>query len=471
MNRPAFALSFLLGSLLPGLALAQAPSATAASEGAQKDEEPTFQLSLEEAYKKELAFLLGQKRQLKAQLEGSTERFSARESEVESTLSGLENRLLGLDSSIQEARTALTEADRAAQNAGDDEELVGATLSQAITSLSDNGVEVEKPASMAKDEEPSAEDVEQIFGAALEALKGFSSVEVDSGASMYLQDGTKTEGTVARVGRIAAYGLTDAVAGALAPAGGGELKIWKDPAEDAAKALAGQGSAEHIGIFLFESISTAVSEDTEQTTWEHVDAGGAIAWVIVGLGFLGLILAVLRALILMRAGGNQDKVEAELSPLLREGRAAEAARVAGGFRGSAANVAHALFRALSTGSDKIDEALSEGMLGEARRVERFGTVILVIAAVSPLLGLLGTVTGMISTFDVITKFGTGDPKMLSGGISTALITTELGLIVAIPTLLLGSLLKGWAESIQGQAEQTALKLVTLYTGETPPDRD
>ena len=121
--------------------------------------------------------------------------------------------------------------------------------------------------------------------------------------------------------------------------------------------------------------------------------------------------------------------------------------------------------------DKIDEALSEGMLGEARRVERFGTVILVIAAVSPLLGLLGTVTGMISTFDVITKFGTGDPKMLSGGISTALITTELGLIVAIPTLLLGSLLKGWAESIQGQAEQTALKLVTLYTGETPPDRD
>ena len=136
MNRPAFALSFLLGSLLPGLALAQAPSATAASEGAQKDEEPTFQLSLEEAYKKELAFLLGQKRQLKAQLEGSTERFSARESEVESTLSGLENRLLGLDSSIQEARTALTEADRAAQNAGDDEELVGATLSQAITSLS-----------------------------------------------------------------------------------------------------------------------------------------------------------------------------------------------------------------------------------------------------------------------------------------------------------------------------------------------
>jgi biopolymer transport protein ExbB len=84
---------------------------------------------------------------------------------------------------------------------------------------------------------------------------------------------------------------------------------------------------------------------------------------------------------------------------------------------------------------------------------------MVIAAVAPLLGLLGTVTGMIATFDIITEFGTGDPKMLSGGISEALVTTEFGLIVAIPAVLLGNLTKGWAEGVQGELEGQALELL------------
>ena len=87
--------------------------------------------------------------------------------------------------------------------------------------------------------------------------------------------------------------------------------------------------------------------------------------------------------------------------------------------------------------------------------------ILVSAAVAPLLGLLGTVTGMISTFDVITVFGTGDPKLLSGGISEALITTQLGLSVAIPTLLAGNLVSGWAEQIRSGMERAALQAALL----------
>ncbi|MEM1082143.1 MAG: MotA/TolQ/ExbB proton channel family protein, partial [Pseudomonadota bacterium] len=96
-------------------------------------------------------------------------------------------------------------------------------------------------------------------------------------------------------------------------------------------------------------------------------------------------------------------------------------------------------------------------------LNRFGAFILVIAAVSPLLGLLGTVTGMISTFDVITEFGTGDPKLLSGGISIALVTTELGLIVAIPMLLVGNLLSGWAEGIKDNMEKATLRIINQYS--------
>ena len=79
---------------------------------------------------------------------------------------------------------------------------------------------------------------------------------------------------------------------------------------------------------------------------------------------------------------------------------------------------------------------AESALLEEKRLDRFSSAIVVIAAVAPLLGLWGTVTGMISTFEIITEHGTGDPKMLSAGISEALITTQLGLVVAIPMLLL-----------------------------------
>ena len=106
------------------------------------------------------------------------------------------------------------------------------------------------------------------------------------------------------------------------------------------------------------------------------------------------------------------------------------------------------------------------VLNEKSRLERFGTAILVIAAVAPLLGLLGTVTGMIGTFEMITEHGTGDPKMLSGGISEALITTQLGLVVAIPMVLLGNTLNTWGNRILGRLEAGILMAVATRSEET-----
>ena len=114
--------------------------------------------------------------------------------------------------------------------------------------------------------------------------------------------------------------------------------------------------------------------------------------------------------------------------------------------------------------------VTEALLAEQPRIERFGVPIMVIAAVAPLLGLLGTVTGMIGTFDVITQFGTGDPKMLSGGISEALVTTQMGLIVAIPMLLLGNLLGARATTLLDQVERGTMRLVNVHdrSRETTP---
>ena len=97
--------------------------------------------------------------------------------------------------------------------------------------------------------------------------------------------------------------------------------------------------------------------------------------------------------------------------------------------------------------DTLELKLSEAILREMPKVTRNLTLIKIISVVAPLLGLLGTVTGMINTFQAITLFGTGDPKLMAGGISQALVTTVLGLVVAIPTVFLYTLLNTRAKNI------------------------
>ena len=107
-------------------------------------------------------------------------------------------------------------------------------------------------------------------------------------------------------------------------------------------------------------------------------------------------------------------------------------------------------------TETLELKLDEAILREAPKLEKWQGGIKVLAAVAPLLGLLGTVTGMIATFQAITLFGTGDPKLMAGGISEALVTTRLGLIVAIPLVLLHSVVAGRSRGlIEILEEQTA----------------
>jgi biopolymer transport protein ExbB len=190
--------------------------------------------------------------------------------------------------------------------------------------------------------------------------------------------------------------------------------------------------------------------------------GGIIGFVILALGAVAMVLVVLRAVFLHRAGSSINRTMDAVAPHVRAHRVEEAIAAAKRFKGSAARVVTASLRNLDRDREHLEDIVSESILHESTHLNRFGSVITMIAAVAPLLGLLGTVTGMIQTFDVITEFGTSDPKLLSGGSATALVTTELGLIVAIPCLLLGNLLGGWAERIKDDMEKAALKVINLY---------
>ena len=115
-------------------------------------------------------------------------------------------------------------------------------------------------------------------------------------------------------------------------------------------------------------------------------------------------------------------------------------------------------------SSNLEEILFEKILSAQPTLERFLPFMALTAAAAPLLGLLGTVTGMIKTFTLITIFGTGDAKSLSSGISEALVTTELGLIVAIPSLILHGLLSRMAKQKIGDLEQISVSFINGITG-------
>lgn len=425
--------------------------------------EKSFDLTLQEAYTKELAFLVSQQRQLEARLKTIEGRTEEEESSLESSVATLENRLLALDTRLQNSQQTLEEVERAAESSSEDQQLIRETIERASQSLVDYDLNLTVP----DDDDALSDAAIEVFTQAERKLEELSSVRRVDNAEFFLEDGRKATGTITHLGRIAAFGASEAGGGALAPAGAEKLKVWRDPAAEVASTLAQGQKPETLKLFLYESINEAVEADAAQSVVEHIASGGAIAWVIVGLGLLGVLLAAIRGTLLYTSSGSAEAIESQLGETARHGTPEAVIAAAKAINNSTARVVASVFRNIRDGSERLDEAIAEGLIAEGRRIQLFGTAILVIAAVSPLLGLLGTVTGMISTFDVITKFGTGDPKLLSGGISTALITTELGLIVAIPTLVLGNLLKGWAERIEAEVERAAIRMVTLHTG-TPP---
>jgi biopolymer transport protein ExbB len=109
----------------------------------------------------------------------------------------------------------------------------------------------------------------------------------------------------------------------------------------------------------------------------------------------------------------------------------------------------------------LDDAIQETLLHEFPKLERFLPSIRMLSSVAPMLGLLGTVTGIIATFDVITVVGSGQPRLMAGGIAEALITTATGLAIAIPGLLAHSVLAGKVDSIIADTERFAATLSNL----------
>lgn len=123
------------------------------------------------------------------------------------------------------------------------------------------------------------------------------------------------------------------------------------------------------------------------------------------------------------------------------------------------------------GREIMKESIQEAATEVVHELERFLTALGTIAAITPLLGLLGTVIGMIKVFAAIMAQGTGNASVLAGGISEALITTATGLAVAIPTLIFHRHLQRKVDTLVVDMEQEAIKLVEIVHGEREADQD
>lgn len=165
---------------------------------------------------------------------------------------------------------------------------------------------------------------------------------------------------------------------------------------------------------------------------ERVEQGGLVGYIILVVGAIGLLLAIER---LISLSIIRTKVNSQL-----KSNTFKDSNPLGRIMQVRDKYPHA-------DTESLELHLTEAILGEVPKLSRFLTIIKIISVVAPLMGLLGTVTGMINTFQAITLFGTGDPKLMAGGISQALVTTVLGLVVAIPMTLLYAILNTRSKNI------------------------
>jgi biopolymer transport protein ExbB len=177
---------------------------------------------------------------------------------------------------------------------------------------------------------------------------------------------------------------------------------------------------------------------------ERVDQGGPVGYIILAIGLVGLLIALERLVSLVLIS---SKVERQLkSPIASNDN-------------PLGRVMKVKDNNPELDTDTLELKLSESILREVPRLSRRLTLIKIISVVAPLIGLLGTVTGMINTFQAITLFGTGDPKLMAGGISQALVTTVLGLVVAIPMVFIFAYLNGRSRNIVNILQQESTGII------------
>ena len=300
------------------------------------------------------------------------------------------------------------------------------------------------------DQLPSIEEIERVWFELLREIREQGEVSRFT-AQVATPSGELSEREVVRVG---AFNIVDTAGNYLSfnvdklaelprqPGGG-----FNSQAQDLASSQSGlaQFGIDPTGPTGGSFLAAIIDSPTISERWHQ---GGYVGYAITAVGAFAFILAIYRLVVLTAVGG---KVSSQL-------------------RSSSARDDNPLGRVLKVHEtnpnmdpETLELKMAEAVLSETPKLEQGLTLLKIIAAVAPLMGLLGTVTGMIITFQAITIFGAGDPKAMAGGISSALVTTVLGLLVAIPTVLLHTVVNGRSQRIIHVLNEQATGIVAEHS--------
>jgi len=287
--------------------------------------------------------------------------------------------------------------------------------------------------------------------------------------------GREQRASVLRVGQnLFAYHAPSASATAIALSAPYEEKGFRwyerlpERMEQAVVAAVERASAPKDLYWLPVDVTGGMAATTtlsSQSPWDRLRSGGV---VMIPLAFVAVCLTGLiadRLIVLLRESRHSLQFCDHVLGLCGRGDFEQAERVAARTKGVLSRTLKVCLAHRHSSPAVFDDAIQETFLHEFPKLERFLPSIRMLSSVAPMLGLLGTVTGIIATFDVITVVGSGRPQLMAGGISEALVTTATGLAIAIPGLLAHSVLSGKVDGMIAEAERFAATLSNLIKQE------
>lgn len=405
-----------------------------------------------------------------AELQAEVNRLRAETGHKEASLSALKQRFEALLDQEAQARSALADREQdlaliesAVLNAARDAERLYLTSPSALLARQ----RLQECRALLDDEGLPG------FGQIQNLIRGLFGEIEDSGQTTVVQapflgpTGDEVQGKVLRLGNNAVYCIQDDEPKGLILLDGGRFStgnaVLPDPVAEAVSALF-QHPDDFAPLPLDLSGGTVLKTGGDAAgPWTHIRSGGVLVWPILTLGLIGLLLSLERLWVLIQIKVSSSSVLEHLADLMRQGDRDGCRRVCRQYGDSpACRVLGASLDHAGAPKEVLENVFHDAILKEVPRLERFLPTLSVLGATAPLLGLLGTVTGMINTFSVMTLSGNSDPKLMSGGISEALVTTELGLAVAIPILLLHHFLERRVDSIVADMEERSVAFsVTL----------
>ncbi len=254
------------------------------------------------------------------------------------------------------------------------------------------------------------------------------------------------------------------------------IKSAVNQAGSVASAASGAPSATiaiPLDVLQNKAIKNSIT-DAKELTWTEefklfFKKGGIVMYPLMLVAIIALLLFLERFIMLSYRGHLSRRFTKKMDVLVAEKKYEEAANLCLKKETSLAMVLFAVLNKVNDTRENAERSLQEALLREQPKLERRMGLLAAMGTIAPLLGLLGTVTGIITLFTVITEVGTNDARVLAGGISEALVTTEMGLVIAIPVMILHGLLSEKIEKITSELYVQSTSLMNKVFGKEKVD--